>query len=135
MHSLAYEKLKFYQNICDIRRRVVRITKNFGQKHLRLVSQMCDASRSSKQNIAEGYRKDTAGEFAHSIKISMGSLEELLGDINDCFEDGLINKKDYEFIKDLIGKTAYQMDRYLDSLYKLDAEGKWHTRFKRKSGN
>lgn len=129
MHSLAYENLRFYQNICEIRRLVFRITEKFVKSNIRLISQMRDAARSAKQNIREGYRKDTAGEFSHSIKISMGSLEELAGDIDDCFEDKLISNDDYLKIKDLLGKTMYQMDRYLDSLYILNAEGKWRSRF------
>ena len=127
-----YEKLRFYQNICEIRRMTIKLTQSFSKQHMRLVSQMNDAARSGKQNIREGYRKDTAGEFGHGIKISAGSLEELEGDVDDCFEDGLITKVDYDKFKDLFGKTKYQIDRYLDSLYKLDKEGKWKSRFKRK---
>jgi hypothetical protein len=71
------------------------------------------------------------GEFAHSIVISKGSLSELEGDLNDCCEDGLIEDKDFVILKELISKTKYQIDRYIDSLYKLEKEGKWRTRFKR----
>lgn len=85
MQKAPYEKLKFYQNICEIRRLIYRITEKFCRIHLRLISQMRDSARSAKQNIREGYRKDTAGEFAHSIKISAGSLNELEGDIDACF--------------------------------------------------
>jgi len=90
---------------------------------------MRDAARSAKQNIREGYRKDSAGEFARGIKISMGSLNELEGDVDDCYEDGLISQKEYGELKDLFGKTNYQIDHYLDSLYRLNKEGKWKTRF------
>ncbi|MGM0650505.1 MAG: four helix bundle protein [Bacteroidota bacterium] len=121
-----YEKLKFYQNICEIRKLIVLLTQNFSNKHMRLVSQMNDAARSGKQNIREGYRKDSAGEFGRYIKISAGSMEELEGDVDDCFEDGLIIKDDYDKLKDLFGKTKYQIDRYLDSSYKLDKTGKWN---------
>ena len=127
----AYENLKFYQNICEIRRIVYKITERFKNSHLRLVSQMRDSSRSAKQNIREGYAKDSAGSFANSIKISRGSLEEMEGDIDDCCEDGLINKAEYEKLKKLIKITFLQIDRYIDSLYKLDREGKWKVRFKR----
>lgn len=131
MHSAAYEKLKFYQNICEIRRLIYKITERFLKRSPRLTSQMRDAARSAKQNIREGYRKDTAGEFGRGIKISIGSLHELEGDIDDCFEDRLINKEEYDRLKELFGKTNYQIDRYLDSLYKLHKEGKWKSRFKK----
>jgi four helix bundle protein len=126
----AYEKLKFYQNICEIRRLVYQLTKGFEKLHLRLVSQMRDAARSAKQNIREGYRKDSSGEFSHSIKISAGSLGELEGDLDDCYEDRLIGKAEYYKIKDLLGRTNYQINQYLFSLHKLVSEGKWKRRFK-----
>ena len=131
MHIKAYEILKFYQNICKIRKLIYKITERFYKKHPRLVGQMRDAARSSKQNIREGYRKDSAREFARGIKISIGSLHGLEGDVDDCFEDSLITKEEYVELKDLFGKTNYQIDRYLDSLYKLDKEGKWKSRFKK----
>lgn len=127
----AYERLQFYKNICELRRSVYKITEKFYKTHMRLVSQMRDSARSAKQNIREGYRRDTAGEFAHSIKISAGSLNELEGDLDDCFEDRLIDQGKYDELKDLIGKTNYQINRYLDSLYKMDREGKWKSRFKK----
>lgn len=130
MHKTAYEDLKFYQNICLIRKIIYDLTERFCKTHIRLVSQMRDAARSAKQNIREGYRKDTVGEFARGIKISIGSLHELEGDIDDCFEDGLISEKEYTALKDLFGKTNFQIDRYLDALYKLDRAGKWKSRFK-----
>lgn len=129
----VYEKLRFYQNICEIRRLIYQITKRFEKLHLRLVSQMRDAARSAKQNIREGYRKDSVGEFAHSIKISAGSLGELEGDIDDCYEDRLIGQEEYSKLKDLLGRTNYQINRYLFSLHKLVSEGKWKRRFKQLS--
>ncbi|MBU4305379.1 MAG: four helix bundle protein [Candidatus Omnitrophica bacterium] len=125
-----YENLRFYQNICEIRRLTYKITQQFDKINFKLIAQMRDAARSAKQNIQEGYQKDTFGEFSHGIKISRGSLKELEGDIDDCYEDGLITEKEYKTLKDLFGKTNFQIDRYLDALYKLEKEGKWKKRFK-----
>lgn len=69
-----YENLKFYQNICEIRRIIMAITKRFRKTQMRSISQMQDSARSAKQNIREGYRKDSAALFANHIKISAGSL-------------------------------------------------------------
>ena len=99
-----YEKLKFYQDICELRRLVYKITGKFPKEYIRLISQMRDASRSAKQNIREGYRKGSIGEFIHSIKISQASLEELSGDIEDCYEDGLITKEEFEDINKIVKK-------------------------------
>ena len=80
IRTKPYEKLKFYQDICEIRRFIYEITERFKNSHLRLVSQMRDSARSAKQNIREGYRKGSIGGYIHSIKINQGSLEELSGD-------------------------------------------------------
>ena len=121
----AYEKLKFYQIICDIRRKVYQITERFSKVHIRLVSQMRDAARSAKQNIREGYKKGTIGEFIHGINISRGSLEELSGDIEDCREDGLITSEEFERLSKLYQMTDYLSARYLEALYKMEREGTW----------
>jgi four helix bundle protein len=92
---------------------------------------MQDAARSAKQNIREGYSRDSAAEFVRYILISKGSISELEGDLDDCCEDGLIKNKDYDFLKDLISKTQFQIDKHIDSLYKLEKAGKWKVRFKR----
>ena len=98
---------------------------------MRLVSQMRDAARSAKQNIREGYKKGTAGEFGHSIRISQGSLEELKGDVDDCLEDGLISKAESDVIGNLIRSASYLSSRYLISLHKLNNEKKWIIPFKK----
>jgi four helix bundle protein len=103
----AYEKLKFYQIICEIRRRIYQLTERFPKIHMRLVSQMRDAARSAKQNIREGYKKGTISEFIHSINISRGSLEELSGDLEDCREDGLITDKEFGELSQLCQNTDY----------------------------
>ena len=120
-----YEKLKFYQDICDLRREIYKMTERFTKTNLRLISQMRDAARSAKQNIREGYRKGTIGEFIHSIRISQGSLEELIGDINDCKEDGLINEEEFIKISKLCQSASYMSNQYLKSLYEIKRKGNW----------
>jgi len=121
----AYEKLKFYQDICKIRKLIYNITERFVKTHIRLTSQMRDAARSAKQNIREGYRKGSLGEFIHSIRISQGSLEELSGDMEDCLEDGLVSKDEHEEFITLFSSASYMSSRYIKSLYELDRKGKW----------
>lgn len=120
-----YEKLIFYQNICEIRKMIVPIAERLPQKHFRLASQMRDAARSAKQNIREGYRKGSAGEFGRSIRISQGSLEELSGDIEDCLFDKLITKEEFDNFTKLYKSAMYLSNQYLFSLYKLEKAGKW----------
>jgi four helix bundle protein len=121
----AYENLKFYQDICQIRRFIHKITDRFMKTQPRLASQMRDAARSAKQNIREGYRKGSIGEYAHSINISLSSLEELSGDIEDCQEDGLLNEDEFNEFSQLFQSATYMAGQYLKSLYKMEREGTW----------
>lgn len=129
-YQKPYEKLKFYQNIVRVRRFTSKITEKFKNKDLRLFSQMRASARSAKQNIIEGYSMDSAKQFANFIKISLGSLEELKGDYNDCVEDKFISQKEHKQITNFISKTCYMIQKYLDKLYRLNRNGKWKKRYK-----
>lgn len=121
----AYENLKFYQDICEIRRLVYGMTKRFWKTDIRLVSQMRAAARSAKQNIREFYKLGTLGQFRRGIVISLGSLEELSGDVEDCLEDRLISKAEFTRLTDLIKSADYMAGRYLRSLYEMEQAGTW----------
>jgi len=121
----AYEKLVFYQDICKIRRLIYKITERFKKTHIRLVSQMRDSARSAKQNIREGYKKGTIGEFIRGINIALGSLEELGGDVEDCFEDELITQEEFDKLSKQYRSANYMAGRCLESLYKIKEKGTW----------
>lgn len=121
----AYENLKFYQDICELRHLVYKYTVPFSRTHLKLVSQMRDAARSAKQNVREGYRRGSLPEFLRFLKISQGSLAELIGDIEDCREDRLITDEQFQALSELARSGAFLMSRYVQSLYKIEQEGTW----------
>lgn len=135
VNTRPYEKLKFYQDICEIRRLIYKVTSRFEKSHLRLVSQMRDAARSAKQNIREGYTKGTLGEFKHSIKISQGSLEELSGDIEDCLEDQLISDKEFENFKNLYRSASYMSTQYLKAMSQKTQVSSWKVPFSNSKRN
>lgn len=130
MITRPYERLKFYQDICEIRRFIHKITQRFEKSHLRLVSQMRDAARSAKQNIREGYTKGSLEEFKHSIKISQGSLEDLFGDMEDCLEDRLISNEEFETFKKLHRSASYMSTQYLKSMSRDSQIMNWKVPFK-----
>lgn len=117
MRKDGFRKLIVWKNAYQLRRLVYEITKRFPLSEMRRVSQMRDAARSVKQNIQEGYGK-TLGEYIHSLEISKGSLRELSGDIEDCFDDGLITKEEFDKLRELCGKTDYLLMRLIQSLRK-----------------
>lgn len=115
MGNEGFRKLIVWQNAYKLRRLVYDATKRFPKDEMRRVSQMRDAARSVKQNIQEGYGK-SLGEYIHFLEISKGSLGELAGDIDDCLDDGLIVKEEFQRIDSLIGKTDYLFMRLIQSL-------------------
>lgn len=113
----GYKYLIVWRNASELRKRVYDITKVFPAREMRRVSQMSDAARSVKQNIQEGHPKSTA-EFIRFLGFSQGSLAELSGDLEDCFEDGLISELEFSELNELVGKTGYLLERLVQSLEK-----------------
>ena len=111
----GYKKLIVWQNAYKLRRLIYDITQQFPKSEMRRVSQMRDSARSVKQNIQEGYRKTLLG-YINYLNISWGSLSELRGDIEDCFDDGLIDKNVFLKTDELAGKTEYLFKRLIQSL-------------------
>jgi len=111
----GYKKLIVWQNAYKLRSIIYEIKEQFSRAEMRRVSQMRDCSRSVKQNIQEGYRK-TLPSYINYLNISQGSLSELRGDIEDCFDDGLINRETFLKIDELSGKTEYLFKRLIQSL-------------------
>ncbi|MFH1202113.1 MAG: four helix bundle protein [Candidatus Omnitrophota bacterium] len=111
----GYKKLIVWQNAQKLRRLIYETTKQFPKSEMRRIGQMNDSSRSVKQNIQEGYMKTLPGYINH-LNISQGSLLELRGDIEDCFDDGLIDKNTFLKIDELTGKTEYLFKRLIQSL-------------------
>ena len=120
-----YERLKFYQDICNIRTQVHSLTQRFDKSHLRLISQMRDAARSAKQNIREGYRKGSLAGFINSIRISQGSLEELSGDMEDCLEDKLISEVEYTHFLKFYKSASYLSNQYIKAMNKPTNKSSW----------
>ncbi len=55
---------------------------------LRYRGQIFDAAGSTEMNVAEGYRRYRAGEFAHFLRIARGSLGEAIGWVQDGIDRG-----------------------------------------------
>lgn len=120
----GYRKLITWQKANELRKLVYTIIKRFPKIEMRRISQMNDAARSVKQNIQEGYKRGSLGEYIHSLNIAQGSLGELIGDIEDCFDDRLITKEEFELLDKSSGQTDYFLKRLIESLIKKRKEDK-----------
>ena len=112
----GYKNLIVYEEASKLRALIFKITKDFPKTELRRVGQMTAAARSIKQNIAEGYKYKTIPQFRRFLKMSSGSAAELDEDINDCYEDGLIDKKIFKELSDLSKRIKSLLDGLIKSL-------------------
>lgn len=109
----SYKKLVVWKNATRLRKLIYDVTTSFPKAELRRISQMRDAARSVKQNIQEGRKRRGEREFLQALNISRGSLAELKGDIEDSYEDGLLNENHFGVINALICKTDYLLHRLM----------------------
>ena len=86
---------------------------------------MRDAARSVKQNIQEGYKRRSIAEYIQALTIAQGSLGELCGDLQDCFDDKLINKNEFLTLDELSGKTDFLFNRLIRALTQKKKNGTW----------
>jgi len=114
-----------WQNVYKLRKIIYKITARFSKSEMRRVSHMRDSARSAKQNIQEGYKRPSIGEYIHFLAIAQSSLSELMGDVEDCYDDGLITREEFEMLSSLMGRTDYLFKRLIQSLRKKQAEGTW----------
>ncbi len=125
--SQGYRKLVVWKNARQLRGMIYQITRSFPKTEIRRVAQMRDAARSVKQNIQEGYVRNSIGEYIHFLSIANSSLAELHGDVEDCYEDKLIARDRFEELEELVGKTDYLFHRLISALRKKQKEGTWQT--------
>jgi four helix bundle protein len=112
----GYKKLVVWKNARELRLKVYQATALLPKSEFRRVSQMRDAARSVKQNIQEGYGRRSSVEYVRFLEISRGSLAELQGDLEDCFEDGLLSADIFGDLYRLCKRTDYIFARLLQSL-------------------
>jgi four helix bundle protein len=73
-----YQDLLVWQRSMDIAEQIYRITERLPDKERwGLISQMRRAAVSVPANIAEGYGRQSTGDYRHFLSIGRGSLSEL----------------------------------------------------------
>lgn len=121
----GYKKLIVWQNVEKLRSQIYQITRRFKPIEFRRVTQMTDAARSAKQNIQEGYKCGSLGGYIRYLNVSLGSLAEVKGDVDDCLQDGLITQEEYKGLDKLCGTTDYLLKKMIKSMYKAKKMGTW----------
>jgi four helix bundle protein len=112
----GYKELLVYKRAEELRRYVFEITENFPREERRRKEHMRDSARSVKQNIVEGWKRETTRQYIDFLSYSFGSLGELKEDGKDCFEDKLISKEVFDELMRRCGELDFLMGRLKSSL-------------------
>jgi four helix bundle protein len=73
-----YRDLLVWQRSMDLVEKIYRTTEGLPERERwGLISQMCRAAVSVPANIAEGYGRQSTGDYRHFLSIARGSLSEL----------------------------------------------------------
>jgi four helix bundle protein len=93
-NPLGFKKLLTWQQADLIYRKTKALVAKLPKKHPRtnqfmnrLVDHLVDSARSVKRNIEEGFKRTTTSEYIEFLGFSLGSLEELHGDLMDLEKD------------------------------------------------
>lgn len=117
--------MECWKACADLRRFVSSLLKGFPkEERYTLVDQMKRASRSTTNNIAEGYGRFHYQENAQFCRQSRGSLYELLDDFIISYEENYITKEDYETGRTKIEKCLIILNGYINYLLKAKEENK-----------
>jgi four helix bundle protein len=74
----SYKDLQVWQMGMEIARECYELTRSFPKEELfGMTSQIRRAAASIPANIAEGYGRDSRGEYIQFLRIAQGSLKEL----------------------------------------------------------
>jgi four helix bundle protein len=116
MPGYSFEDLEVYKAAREFRKKIFSLIKRLPtEERYNLGSQMRRAATSLTNNIAEGHGRFHYQENIQFLRISRGSLEELLDDLNICaderyFPETEINglkTEGYEFLHRINGYIAY----------------------------
>ena len=112
----GYKELLVYQRADQLRDFVFKITENFPYHERRRQEHMRDSARSVKQNIVEGWKRETTKEYIDFLSFSFGSLGELKEDGKDCLKDNLIPSDIFNELMRRCGEIDFLMGRLKSAL-------------------
>ncbi|MGO8792543.1 MAG: four helix bundle protein [Terriglobia bacterium] len=113
----SYRDLRVWQEGMNLAENCYRLTKQFPKDELfGMTSQIRRASSSVPANIAEGYGRDSKGDYIQFLRISQGSLKEVETHLILCTRVGLLTKPETQSALehcDRLGKMLHRLIRSL----------------------
>ena len=112
----GFKELLVYRRAVELQDFIYKLTENFSWKENRRREHMRDSARSVKQNIVEGWKRETTRQYIDFLSYSFGSLGELKEDGEDCFKINLIDKEKFDELMRKCGEIDFLMGRLKSAL-------------------
>lgn len=112
----GFKELLVYRRTVELQDFIYELTENFSWRENRRREHMRDSARSVKQNIVEGWKRETTRQYIDFLSYSFGSLGELKEDGGDCFKINLIGKEKFDELMRKCGEIDFLMGRLKISL-------------------
>jgi four helix bundle protein len=131
MNEYSFENLEVYKAAREYRKKIYKLSRTLPkEEQYNLVLQMRKAGLSITNNIAEGHGRYYYQENLQFLRISRGSLEEIIDDLNACLDESYADKdyleglKDegYALLKRLNGYMKYLRERKVSVAAAVDGE-------------
>ncbi len=117
----SFEDLNSWKQSRQLRIAISQLIKTFPvHEKYDLVSQMRRSSRSVTYNIAEGYGRFNFKENAQYIRISRGSIYELLDQLIVAYDEGYITQSELEKYKKMIEPILKLLNGFIKYLMEQD---------------
>jgi len=117
-HLFAFEKLKVWDEIRILIKRIYSITKNFPKdEQFCLVNQIRRAVISVSSNLAEGSSRTSSKDQAHFYQLSYSSLMEVLSQLIVSRDLNYIEEEKYTETRSQIEKTSYMLNQLRKSTF------------------
>ena len=88
MAGYSFEDLEVYQEAREYRKKMYALSKRLPpEEKYNVANQVRDAARSLTNNIAEGHGRFHYQENIRFLRVTRGSLEELIDDVNICIDE------------------------------------------------
>ena len=109
----SFEDLQCWQACREVRIYIANLVNKYPKEEkYSLVDNMKRASRSTTQNIAEGFGRFHYRENMQFCRISRGSLYELIDDLITSVDEGFISREDCQKGKEKISKALALLNGY-----------------------
>lgn len=109
----SYRDLLIWQKSFFLVTEIYKITSSFPKEELYgLTSQIRRASVSIPSNIAEGFGRNSTGDYKRFLQISLGSLYELQTQVEICSRLNYLSNEHYTDIQ----QKAFELGKMINSM-------------------